>query len=561
MFSSRSINSARSMVMSAAGCIALTLLAVATAAAAPPPPQQIVRYNVGVDDRATSIVTDAAGNFYVAGYTQRSNRVQTFTVVKHDPQGGVVWSTQYSGASGGDGISLARSLALGPDGSVYATGYSSIVQDIFVSYSEFLTVKFSPSGVEQWSVRRNAQGYGSSASKILVDAAGNAYVSGNAYSQGYDWLTIKYSPSGAVLWQRTLTGAGTFNDTVTDSAFDSDGNVVVAGNTQNRGDGETSDITTVKYDPQGNVVWRADFSETGISHELAADLDTDANGNVYVTGTSADDVSPYTISTPRTLVYNRGGGLVLTLRDTAAGGTAVDVDASGNIYVAGFFSPDINTPPTGSVARFDPLGNRVWVAPVPFGAILIRLAVAADGGLYGAGGGGDYLTVRFDATGGLTWQSVYNGTGNRDDNVADLALDGAGNVLVTGSSWGNYTSIGGTGHDFVTLKFSNGGSTPGNPGNQQLQAPASTRAVAVTGRLVNVDWQDASSAESGFRIERCQGSRCTNFAQVGQVGPNATTFSDDTVVRNTTYRYRVRAFSASAESPNSNVAMTTTPRR
>lgn len=560
MFSKRSVTTARAMVMSAAGCLAMTVLSVMPAAAAPPAtPPQVTRYNKGVDDRATAIMTDAAGNFYVAGYTQRDNRPQTFSVVKHNPQGGVVWATQYSNARGEDGISMARSLAVGPDGSVYATGYSSIVQDIFVSHAEFLTVKFSPSGSEQWSVRRDATGYGSSASRVLVDAAGNAYVSGIAYSQGYDWLTIKYSPSGAVLWQRTVTGAGISNDIVSDAAFDSDGNVVVTGTTQNRGDGETGDITTVKYDPQGNLVWRADFTETAISHEVAVDLDADSDGNVYVTGTSADDVSPYTIATPRTLKYNRGGGLVLTLRDPAAGGTAVEADASGNIYVAGLSNPQ--TSPVGAVAKFDALGNRLWVTPVPFGAILIRLAVAADGTVFGAGGGGDYLTVRLDANGGLVWESTYNGTGNRDDNVTDLALDSAGNLLVTGSSWGNYTSIGGTGHDMLTLRFANGGGSSGTPGGQPLQAPGSARAVAVTGRLVNVDWQDASSSETGFRVERCQGARCTNFTAVGQVGANATTFSDGSVVRNTTYRYRVRAFDASTESPNSNVTTVTTPRR
>jgi hypothetical protein len=45
------------------------------------------------------------------------------------------------------------------------------------------------------------------------------------------------------------------------------------------------------------------------------------------------------------------------------------------------------------------------------------------------------------------------------------------------------------------------------------------------------------------------------------VGPNVATFSDTTVVRNTTYRYRVRAFDAAGESPSSNAASAKTPRR
>src|SRR5690606_15096989 len=46
----------------------------------------------------------------------------------------------------------------------------------------------------------------------------------------------------------------------------------------------------------------------------------------------------------------------------------------------------------------------------------------------------------------------------------------------------------------------------------------------------------------GYRVERCQGSSCTNFAQVGT--PTGTTFADSGLTASTTYRYRVRATDA-----------------
>ena len=61
-------------------------------------------------------------------------------------------------------------------------------------------------------------------------------------------------------------------------------------------------------------------------------------------------------------------------------------------------------------------------------------------------------------------------------------------------------------------------------------------------RQINLAWTDNSNNESGFKIERCQGNGCSNFAQIAQVGANVTTFPDTGLSPNTRYRYRVRAF-------------------
>ena len=47
---------------------------------------------------------------------------------------------------------------------------------------------------------------------------------------------------------------------------------------------------------------------------------------------------------------------------------------------------------------------------------------------------------------------------------------------------------------------------------------------------------------ANYRVERCQGSTCTTFAQIG--APTATTYNDTGLTTATTYRYRVRAADA-----------------
>src|SRR6202008_2584298 len=49
---------------------------------------------------------------------------------------------------------------------------------------------------------------------------------------------------------------------------------------------------------------------------------------------------------------------------------------------------------------------------------------------------------------------------------------------------------------------------------------------------------------TGYRVERCQGSGCTTFAQVASV--TGTSYSDTGLTPNTTYQYRVRAADAAS---------------
>ncbi len=73
-------------------------------------------------------------------------------------------------------------------------------------------------------------------------------------------------------------------------------------------------------------------------------------------------------------------------------------------------------------------------------------------------------------------------------------------------------------------------------------APTSVTAIAVSISQVNITWQDNSSDEYGFTVQRCMGAGCTTFADVGSLPANSITFSDNFLSSNTTYRYRVAVF-------------------
>jgi FtsP/CotA-like multicopper oxidase with cupredoxin domain len=90
-------------------------------------------------------------------------------------------------------------------------------------------------------------------------------------------------------------------------------------------------------------------------------------------------------------------------------------------------------------------------------------------------------------------------------------------------------------------------------------APTNLVATVISANQVNLTWNDNANSETGFSIERCTGTGCTNFAPVGAVSANLTAYSDSTVVGNATYSYRVAAYNLSGYSQYSNVVTVTTP--
>jgi subtilisin family serine protease len=88
--------------------------------------------------------------------------------------------------------------------------------------------------------------------------------------------------------------------------------------------------------------------------------------------------------------------------------------------------------------------------------------------------------------------------------------------------------------------------------------PTALTAAAVSKSQINLLWEDNSTNEAGFKIERCQGAVCTNFTQIATASANAESYNDTGLSPSTTYRYRVLAFNGPEVSAYTNEAVATT---
>jgi chitodextrinase len=101
--------------------------------------------------------------------------------------------------------------------------------------------------------------------------------------------------------------------------------------------------------------------------------------------------------------------------------------------------------------------------------------------------------------------------------------------------------------------------TTQNPDTQPPTAPTNLSATAATASQINLSWTASTDnvGVTGYLIERCQGTGCATFVQIGS--PSGTTYSDTGLTQSTSYSYRVRATDAAGNfSSYSNLASATT---
>jgi hypothetical protein len=113
-------------------------------------------------------------------------------------------------------------------------------------------------------------------------------------------------------------------------------------------------------------------------------------------------------------------------------------------------------------------------------------------------------------------------------------------------------------YDDIVVSTSYIGPTGGGDA-QAPTAPTNLIATAISSSQINLSWTASTDnvGVTGYRVERCQGSGCSNFSQIAT--PIGTSYSDTGLSASTTYSYRVRGTDAAGNlSSYSSTASATT---
>jgi len=420
----------------------------------------VTRYNgsANSEDNASSIAYDTSGNVFVTGSSKGSGTDYDFVTIKYNPSGIQEWIVTYNGPGNSDDYGYA--IALDNSGNVYVTGSSFGIG----SNLDYATIKYNSEGVMQWVARYDGIHNSEDYSYLLsIDNAGNVYVSGHeGIIDSSEFCTIKYNTNGEMQWVSRYNGPGNFYNHTTSLVLDDLGNAYVTGSTTGIGTG-FYDYVTIKYNSvSGNQEWVSSYNGPGPGNNFdeAFSSTIDESGNIYVTGSSSDNINQGSCAT---IKYNSNGVQQWAVRyrgtnNSNALGSAITSDAAGNVYVAGYILNDV----TGYdylTIKYNSSGDEIWAVNYNGTAnnsdFAEYIVVDNYNNVYVSGSsaetGFDYLTIKYDSSGNELWTERYNGSGNGSDRPSSFKIDDHGNLYITGYSLGSGSS---SDYDFATIKYS-----------------------------------------------------------------------------------------------------------
>ncbi|HNX89802.1 MAG TPA: SBBP repeat-containing protein, partial [Paludibacteraceae bacterium] len=408
-----------------------------------------------------SIAIDASGNAYITGnflgtvdfdpgagaVNLSSSGGYDIFIAKYDASGNYI----YAKTMGGNGADYGHNIAIDASGNAYLIGFfestvdfdpgPGVVSLTSAGANDIFFARYDASGNFVYVKQIGGTGYDNGYS-IAIDAAENAYITGfyqgtvdfdpgvvtaNLTAAGsYEIFVAKYDASGNYIYAKSIGGTST--DIGNSIAIDASGNAYVTGYFQNTADFDpgtgTANLSIIsgndnafiaKYNTNGAYVWAGaigGYSNTSCL-QAANCVKVDNAGNSYMTGYFLGSID-FDPGIGTAILTSVGGWDIFIAKYDVSGnfiyakgiagssyevGNSIAVDATGNVYITGYYQGTVDFDPGAGIANLTPAGQDIYFA-------------------------------KYDAAGNYVYAKSLGGADN--DQGFSIAVDVAGNVYITG---------------------------------------------------------------------------------------------------------------------------------
>lgn len=426
---------------------------------------------------AYAITIDDAENAWIAGFSNgnlggmNQGGYDSF-LTKYDRFGNLLFTKKLATAA----TEVSYGLSIDAGNHVWVTGYTDGNlgggnqgnSDAFIAkYDSLGTLIFS----KNVGTAQNDYGYGiafgSSLDAWMVGATDGDFGGGNA--GGSDGFVAKFDASGNQLVSANIgiNGVDVASGIVTDSA----GNVWITGLTEGDfgfGSYGDYDVFVAKYDSSGSLSLKKNIGSP--FYDVAAGIGADPFGGIWITGLTVGNFGGGNSGDSDAFLYRLP---IETLGPTGASQAhAVAHRPDGGSSVVGEVAGDFGGGSNGGVSDaffqiYNSSENLIFSKNLGTPASDVATAVVVDssnnsyvvgnttGSMSTSFGGTDGFIAKYDSDGLLLYSKNFGTT--LEESVTGVALDSSGNIYVTGSTNGDFSSTAIGGLDAFLVKFSNDG--------------------------------------------------------------------------------------------------------
>ena len=294
---------------------------------------------------AASIAIDSAGNIYIAGSSTFEQSTFYAFLLKYSPAGNLIFKKYFN--SDININSEGEFVVLGSNGDP-VFGYTQ-----WDNGQSAKIAKYSSSGDSVWTVTFTDDTSSYFVNYLLTDQADNIYAAlKQLYSDGSDTpatktVAAKINKQGEVIWQTPVAG-----DDPQKMLLDKEKNIVLI----TQGDGRT-----IKFDPDGNVLWTNDYNNSEFPITILTGLVIDHDNNIVVSGykygTSSWNYRTKKLSPAGEEIWSNDFESMEGLNDFAMD---LAIDSSDNLYVTGESHDQVSVGMCYTV-KYSKDGGQGWV--------------------------------------------------------------------------------------------------------------------------------------------------------------------------------------------------------